>query len=360
MSGYRRQRRELLFKEKEVEKKKVVVLGATGMVGQKVVSLLDGHPWFEVVGLCASGRSVGKTFAQAVEGRWHGKGDIPAYARTIMVTPCEAVPGVQIAFGALDSSVAGPIEKDFANNGAIVCSNSKNHRMDNDVPLMIPEINADHLELLKKQNYQGGGIVTNPNCSTLGLALAIAPLHKDFGLRRVVATTLQAVSGAGYPGVSSLDVIDNCIPFIGGEEEKMEIEPLKILGEIDRFADFKVSSQCNRVPFSDGHFVSASVELVRKASKEEVIESFRNFDPLRELALPSTPEKPLVYLEQDNRPQPRLDRDRGNGMTVSIGRLKEDTIFDFRFVALVHNLVRGAAGAAIQNAELLVKKGYIA
>ena len=360
MSGYRRQCRKLQFKEKKVEKKNVVVLGATGMVGQKVVSLLEGHPWFNVVGLCASGRSVGKSYSEAVEGRWHGKGDIPAYARDIMVTPCEPVPGIQLAFGALDSSVAGPIEKDFANNGIIVCSNSKNHRMDSDVPLMIPEINADHLELLKTQKYKGGGIITNPNCSTLGLALAIAPLHKSFGLKKVIATTLQAVSGAGYPGVSSLDVIDNCIPFIGGEEEKMEVEPLKIMGEKDRFADFKVSAQCNRVPFSDGHFISVSVELASKASRQEVIEAIRTFDPLKELELPSTPEPPLVYLEEDNRPQPRLDRDRGNGMTVSVGRLREDSILDFRFVALVHNLVRGAAGAAIQNAELLVKKGYIA
>lgn len=359
MSGYRRQREKLLFKEKEVEKKRVVVLGATGMVGQKIVSLLDQHPWFEVAGLCASGRSVGKKYSEAVENRWYGKGDIPGYARDIMVTECKPVPNIHIAFGALDSSVAGPIEKDFANSGALVCSNSKNHRMDNDVPLMIPEINSDHLELLEIQKYEGGGIITNPNCSTLGLALALAPLYKEFGLKKVIVTTMQAVSGAGYPGVASLDVIDNCIPYIGGEEEeKLETEPLKILGEKNKYADFKVSAQCNRVPFTDGHFVSVSVELERKPDRAEFIAAINNFDPLKEYQLPSTPEKPLVYLEQQCRPQPRLDRDRGNGMTVSVGRLKEDTILDYRFVCLVHNLVRGAAGAAIQNAELLFKKGY--
>lgn len=341
-----------------MSKIKVAVLGATGVVGQRIVAMLGGHPWFEVSALCASSESAGNRYADAVAGRWKAPGSIPEWVRDLVVAPCVPDGESRIAFSALDANVAGPIEEDFARAGCFVSSNAKNHRMRPEVPLIIPEINPTHLALLKRQSYGTGGILTNPNCSTTGLALALAPLHARFGVKRVFVTTMQAISGAGYPGVPSLDILGNVIPHIGGEEAKMETEPLKILGELERPAPIQISAHCNRVPTSSGHMMSVSVELARAASLDEIKQELGSYNPLQGRGLPTAPARPIVVVDEPDRPQPAIDSEAGGGMTVTIGRLRSDPILTVRFTALVHNLVRGAAGAAILNAELLVQEGY--
>jgi aspartate-semialdehyde dehydrogenase len=345
-----------------MSKIEVGVLGATGSVGQKFIQLLDGHPFFKVTEVAASDRSAGKKYSEAVN--WFLASKIPADVAGLIVKPCEPVLKCHVVFSALDASVAGEIESEFAKNGYMVISNSKNHRTDTDVPLLIPEVNPDHLELLKIQKYGKGGIVTNPNCSTIGLVLALKPLADNFGLEAVNVVTMQALSGAGYPGVSSLDIIDNVIPYIGGEEPKLETEPLKILGGFNGKGisnyDLKISAQTNRVAVIDGHTEAIQVNLRNKASKEDIIKVWKEFRSVpQELNLPFAPINPIHYFTEDKYPQPRLHRDIDKGMAVSIGRLRECNLFDYKFILISHNTVRGAAGGAILCGELMKEKGYL-
>jgi len=348
-----------------MSKIKVGILGATGMVGQRFIELLQNHPWFEIAELAASEKSAGKAYQEAMQGRWKVSAEIPEKARKIMVKECKPNLDCKLIFSALDSSVAGAIEEDFAGNGYIVSSNSKNHRMDNDVPLLIPEVNPEHLSIIsqQKRRFGKGCIVTNPNCAAMGLVIALKPLHTAFGLKKAFVTTMQALSGAGYPGFASLDILDNVVPYIGGEEEKIETESLKLLGKVKHnkfsFADIKISAQCNRVNVSDGHLEAVNAELIKKADLEEVKSAFRNFNPLKKLSLPSAPNPPIIVREEIDRPQPKYDRDLGNGMAVSVGRIRKCNILDYRFLVLSHNTIRGAAGAAILNAELMKVEGYI-
>ena len=348
-----------------MNKVKVGILGATGMVGQRFIDLLQSHPWFEVAELAASEKSAGRTYEEAMEGRWKVSAQIPEKVRKIKVKECKPNLDCKIVFSALDSSVAGPIEGEFAKNGYVVSSNSKNHRMEDDVPLLIPEVNSEHLSMLQvqKKRFGKGFIVTNPNCSAIGLVMALKPLQDAFGLKKVFVTTMQALSGAGYPGVSSLDILDNVVPYIGGEEEKMESESLKLLGAVKNgefvYADIKVSAQCNRVNVEDGHLEALNVALGKKADLEDVKKAFKNFNPLRKLNLPSAPNPPIIIREEIDRPQPKFDRDSGNGMAVTVGRIRKCNILDYRFLVLSHNTIRGAAGAAILNAELMKVKGMV-
>jgi aspartate-semialdehyde dehydrogenase len=340
----------------------VAVLGATGSVGQRFIQLLENHPWFEVKEVAASEKSAGKTYKDAVN--WVQATPIPANVANLVVRECEPNLECKVAFSGLDASIAGEVESAFASNGYVVISNSKNHRMDKDVPLLVPEINADHIELIKQQKYNGGCIVTNPNCSAIGLVLALKPLVDAFGVEQVNVVTMQGLSGAGYPGVSSLDIIDNVIPFIGGEEAKMESEPLKILGQLNsdgiKYPDLKISAQCNRVAVMDGHTECVQVKLGSKTTVEEIKKAWNNFsgEP-QKLKLPSAPEKPIHYFEEIKYPQPRIHRNIDKGMAAAIGRLREDNLFDYKFVALSHNTIRGAAGGAILCAELMKAKGII-
>jgi len=350
-----------------LRKIKVGVLGATGTVGQRFVELLEKHPFFELSEVCASEKSRGKTYLEAVQEKWKIKAEIPERIAALEVKDCSPKGlDCEIAFSALDSSVAGSIEEDFANAGFAVSSNSKNHRMDSDVPLLVPEVNYDHLEILNAQRQRrnsNGFIITNPNCSTAGLVIPLKPLDDSFRLDKVNVVTMQALSGAGYPGNSAIDLIDNVYPFISGEEEKMETEPQKILGKINgasvKNAAFKVSAQCNRVFVSDGHFECVTVELEKKPSIEEIIECFESFNPLKKLNLPSKPEKPIIVMKEKDRPQPRLDRDKGDGMSVCVGRIKESKTMHYSFNLLSHNTLRGAAMSSILNAELLAEKGFV-
>ena len=339
----------------------VAVLGATGAVGQRFVSLLDQHPWFRVSALCASDRSAGRPYSEAA--RWHLDRPMPDWAKAMRVLPCKAGVDARLAFSGLDASVAGEIETEFAGAGHAVVSNSKNHRMDPDVPLLVPELNPAHLNLLKAQRRRfrsGGFIVTNPNCSTVGLAMAAGPLDAAFGIRTIVVATLQAVSGAGYPGVASVDILDNVIPHIGGEEEKIESETRKILGGLRRPAGFTVSAHCHRVHVSDGHTLAASFGLRRRATPEAARRALREFvSPLAGRGLPSLPRRPIVVRDEADRPQPRHDREAGAGMVVTVGRVRTCPVLDLRLVALVHNTIRGAAGVAILNAELLRARGLL-
>jgi aspartate-semialdehyde dehydrogenase len=339
----------------------VAVLGATGAVGQRFVSLLDGHPWFRLAALCASDRTAGKRYGEAV--RWHLESPIPEAAAAMEVLPCRPGIDARLAFSGLDAAVAGDLEAEFAASGHAVVSNARNHRMAPDVPLLVPEVNADHLELLRGQRKRypsGGFIVTNPNCSTVGLVMTLAPLHAAFGVERVVVVTLQAVSGAGYPGVPALDIMGNVIPHIGGEEEKIESESRKILGTPRRAATFPVSAHCHRVPVIDGHTLAISVALAKKVSPSQAIEALRRFrSPLAALGLPSLPERPLEVRGEEDRPQPRHDRMAGKGMTVTVGRVRPCPVLDLRLVSLVHNTLRGAAGVALLNAELLRSRGLL-
>ncbi len=345
----------------------VCVLGATGMVGQRFIQLLDNHPWFEVTALAASERSAGKTYTEAVKGRWIVSEAIPEYAKDMKVVECRAseIDG-KVAFGALDSGVAEQIEKEFAEAGFAVVSNSKNHRMEKDVPLLIPEVNAEHLEAVevqKKNRDWEGFIVTNPNCTTIQFVLALAPLHQKFGVNKIFLTSMQALSGAGYPGVASLNIIDNVVPYIGGEEEKVESEPLKLFGEWNgkEFlnAEIAITAQCNRVNVKDGHLETLNIKLDKKGSLDDVKKAMKEFNPLKELNLPSSPSHPIIVTDEENRPQPRMDRDLENGMASVVGRVRECPVLDYKFIVLGHNTVRGAAGAAILNAELLKAKSLI-
>jgi len=340
----------------------VAVLGATGSVGQKFIELLINHPWFEVAETAASDKSANKTYKEAVN--WFSSSTLPAAIAKMKVKECKPNLKSKIVFSGLDSSVAGEIETEFAKQGYIVISNSKNHRMDEDVPLLVPEINPDHLSLIKFQKFGEGLIVTNPNCSTIGLSLALKPLIDKFGVKDVNVVTMQALSGAGYPGVSSLDIIDNIVPLIGGEEKKMESEPLKILGPLKnkKVLDLKIniSAQCNRVAVLEGHTECVQINLKRKTNIYEIINEWQNFTGLpQKLKLPSAPMKPIHYFNEDNYPQPKIHRNIDKGMAVSIGRLREDSLFDYKFVLLSHNTIRGAAGGAILCAELLLAKKII-
>jgi aspartate-semialdehyde dehydrogenase len=344
----------------------VGILGATGMVGQTIVQLLDRHPWFEVTELAASEKSIGRRYADVMNTRWNISESMPDYAKDMVVKECRPNLDCDIVLSALDSGVAKEIEEDFAREGYAVSSNAKNHRMDADIPLLIPEINADHLSLIDVQRRQRGWkgfIVTDPNCTTITMCLPLKPIFDKFGLEKVMVTSMQALSGAGYPGVSSMDIVDNVIPYIGDEEEKVQTEPLKIFGKSSggsiREANFAVSAQCNRVAVKHGHTECISVKLAEKAEKEDIIRSFAEFNPNRALKLPSAPEHPVIYIDKENRPQPKLDVNAGRGMASVVGRLRPCSILDYKFVVLGHNLVRGAAGAAILNAELLKVTKYI-
>lgn len=342
---------------------RVGVLGATGTVGQRFLQLLDGHPIFAVTALAASDRSDGKPYAEACT--WRLPGEVPAAARALRVQAAEPPLDCDVVFSSLPADIAGPVETRFAQAGYPVISNSSAHRLSDPVPLIIPEVNPDHLGLLDAcRETQRGFIVTNPNCSAVMIALALAPLATRFGVSAVVATTLQALSGAGYPGVSALDITDNVIPFIAGEEEKIERETRKIMGRFQDGrvapADFAVSAQCHRVNVVDGHLAAVRVTLGRPVEPSELREAFAAFRGLpQELGLPSAPERPIVVRDEPDRPQPRLDRDAGRGMSVTVGRIARDGVLGHRFVVLSHNTVRGAAGAAILNAELLLAKGYL-
>ena len=343
----------------------LAVLGATGLVGQRMVERLVGHPWFDLVELAASGRSAGRRYAEAVD--WKLPGQIPAAFADLPVLPAE--PGAvsaPIILSALDAAVAGEIEDAFADAGRAVISNARNHRMDPDVPLVTPEVNADHLELIHEQRRRRGGqgfIVTNPNCTVIALALALGPLHRAAGARRVVVTTLQAASGAGYPGVPALDLLDNVIPFIGGEEEKIVAEPPKILGRRDggriRNADIVVSAQVHRVFVLDGHMLSVSVELERPLDPDAARRVFAEFRGApQEAGCPSAPAQPIVVVDGRDRPQPRLDRMAGGGMAIVVGQVRACPALGLRFEVLGHNTIRGAAGGTLLIAELLAARGW--
>ncbi|HUE42991.1 MAG TPA: aspartate-semialdehyde dehydrogenase, partial [Candidatus Sulfotelmatobacter sp.] len=341
------------------------ILGATGVVGQGFIQMLEHHPWFEVAWLAASDRSEGKPYAEAA--RWRLKTAIPANIAKMKVSPATPEGAPKIIFAALDSAIAAELEPKFAEAGCAVVSNSSALRMQEDVPLVIPEVNGGHIKLIDIQSWRkksGGYVVTNPNCSAIGLVLALAPLQQKFGLEAVMAVTMQAVSGAGYPGVASLDILGNVIPFIKNEEEKMEEETRKLLGQVNGSrvisADFSMSAQCNRVAVEDGHTESISIRLKKKAKAEEIIAAWNSYraEP-QELKLPSAPQRPVVYVEANDRPQPRFDIEMGAGMTTVVGRLRPCGVLDWKFTVLSHNTIRGAAGAAILNAELLKAKGYL-
>jgi aspartate-semialdehyde dehydrogenase len=340
----------------------VGVLGATGVVGQHFVSRLSRHPWFKPVWLAASERSEGKRYAEAAP--WRLAAPMPKDAADRTVHACVPTEAPKIVFSGLDASVAGEIEGAFAEAGHVVVSNARNYRMDPVVPLLIPEVNADHLAVLAEQRATKGwkgAIVTNPNCSTIVLASALAPL-RQFGLSRVVVSTMQAISGAGYPGVPSLDILGNVVPFIGGEEEKMQSETQKILGGDSGRTPHavRISAHTNRVPVLDGHTITVSVEFSNNPGVATVVEALRTFRGRpQELQLPTAPCPAIEVMAEPNRPQPRLDAERGDGMTVTVGRVRECPVFHVKFVALAHNVVRGAAGAAILNAELMVAEGMV-
>ncbi len=347
------------------QKLPVGILGATGVVGQRFIQLLEAHPWFQVAWLAASDRSAGQRYGDAV--RWRLKTPLPEAVRSMRVSNATPEGAPRVIFAALDAAIARELEPQFAAAGCAVVSNSSAFRMQENVPLIIPEVNADHLALLERQCWRkesGGYIVTNPNCSAIGLVVALAPLHRNFGIESLFVTTMQAVSGAGYPGVASLDILGNVIPYIANEEEKMEEETRKLLGRMDgdriEPAGFSMTAHCNRVAVEDGHTESVSVKLKRKAGPEEVIAAFNEFcSTPQELKLPLAPDQPLVYDAAPDRPQPRFDIDRGKGMTVSVGRLRPCGVLDYKFTVLSHNTIRGAAGAALLNAELLKVRGLL-
>ncbi len=347
---------------------RVGVLGATGAVGQRFVQMLQGHPWFELGVLCASQRNAGRRYADACN--WLLRGDMPAHLHDVILQ--EMAPGLdcQVVFSALPSGPARAIEAELAAAGYVVCSNASAYRYEPDVPLLIPEVNPEHLGLIDLQRDRRdwrGFITTNPNCSTTHLVSALHPLHEAFGVEKVFAVTMQAVSGAGYTGVTSMDIIDNVVPFIGSEEEKMERrEPQKLLGRFDgqavQMADFVVSAHCNRVPVRNGHLAAISVAFARRPSLEDVRRAWAEYDPLpQRMGLPSAPQQAILYREETDRPQPRMDRLAGSvpGMATVVGRLREDPLLHVKFLALGHNTIRGAAGGSLLNAELLAAKGYL-
>ncbi|HAV76332.1 MAG TPA: aspartate-semialdehyde dehydrogenase [Anaerolineae bacterium] len=346
----------------------VAVLGATGSVGQRFISLLDNHPWFKVVALAASDRSAGKKYSQAA--RWILDTPMPDYAKDMVIVPADTdAVQAKIVFSALHTEIANELEPQFAKAGSAVCSNASSYRRGEDVPLLLPEINADHIHLVKAQranNGWSGCIVTNPNCTSTGLTIALKVLDNEFGVKKVFATSLQALSGAGYPGVPSLDIMDNVIPNVGngGEEEKVEWEPRKMLGKLNNdkidLADIRFSVHANRVGVIDGHTICASVGLTHQTDPETAEAVLRNYvAPESARELPSSPRPVIEVRSEADRPQPRLDRLTGKGMTTVVGRLRRDPIFDLKFVVLSHNTIRGAAGASIYNAELLVSENLL-
>lgn len=334
----------------------VGILGATGMVGQKFVELLASHPWFEITAVAASDRSIHKPYKTTIH--WTSATPLPKQIGDMPISACLPDLPCKLVFSALDSRVAGEIETAFAQAGYIVISNARNHRMDAQVPLLIPEVNPEHFKLVDAQHFHPGAILTNPNCSTIGICLALKPMLDQWGLEAAHIVTLQALSGAGYPGVASMDILDNVIPFIEGEEDKIENEPLKILGWLEKDQiipnSLKISAQCNRIAVSDGHMACLSVKLKKKAKKEDIIQAWTQFqaEP-QHLKLPTAPSQPIVYHEEANYPQPKLHRNLGNGMAISIGRLRECSLYDWKFNILSHNTVRGAAGGALLIAEML-------
>jgi aspartate-semialdehyde dehydrogenase len=346
-------------------KLKVGVLGATGSVGQRFIELLDGHPDFEVVQLAASEKSAGREFGDVMKSRWKISGDIPEYSRKMKITLPEPsfANGAKLVFSGLDSSIAGEVESEYAKAGIWVISNSKNHRYDPDVPIMSCEVNPEHLEVLKHQSTPGK-IITNSNCTIMGLTITLKPLMDLFGIESLHLVSMQAISGAGYPGVPTMDILGNVIPHIGGEEEKAELEPLKCLGKVEGKeiinADFPISAHCNRVPVFDGHTVCVSLNLKKKATQEQILTAWKNFKgEAQSLNLHSAPQTVIRYRSEEDRPQPRLDLMEGKGMTTVVGRLRPDKLFDWKYVVLSHNTIRGAAGAALLNAEYIFKKGLL-
>ena len=346
-------------------KVKVGVLGATGSVGQRFIQLLENHEYFEVVALGASDKSAGNLYKDVMKSRWKVSSKIPDYAANMKITRCtpKDTPGVDLVFSGLDSDVAGEVETEYAKAGVMVISNSKNHRTDKDVPILSAEVNSEQLKVLDAQKTKGK-IITNSNCTIMGVTITLKPLLDAYGIESVFIVSMQAISGAGYPGVPSLDILGNVIPHIGGEEEKVEMEPQKCLGKVSGGkivpANFKISAHCNRVPVVDGHTVCVSVKLKKKTTVEKIKKLWAEFsgEP-QKLKLPSAPLQVIDYRDEIDRPQPRLDLLNGNGMTTTVGRLRPDPLFDFKYVVLSHNTIRGAAGAAILNAELVYKKGYL-
>jgi aspartate-semialdehyde dehydrogenase len=346
------------------QRHKIGILGATGMVGQRFIQLLENHPWFEVAWLAASDRSSGKLYGDAA--KWRLDTLLPARIAKMVVSPAVPDGAPSIIFAALDSDIAREMEPAFAAAGCAVVSNSSAFRMHADVPLVIPEVNADHLPLIEEQSWRkasGGYIVTNPNCCAIGLVLALKPIEERFGIEAMFVSTMQAVSGAGYPGVASMDILGNVVPYVKNEEEKLQEETLKLLGSLNGHTieplAAKLSAHCNRVPVEDGHMECVSVKLRRKGSREELIEAWWKFTPLRGQGVPSAPEQPVEFVAAEDRPQPRLDRMRGNGMAATVGRLRPCSLFDWKFTVLSHNTIRGAAGATILNAEILEKLGKL-
>lgn len=349
----------------ENAKTPVCVLGATGAVGQRLVSLLEGHPWFEVGEVVASERSAGKSYRDAVD--WRLRGDVPPTVADLEVRSLEDPLECRIAFSGLGSDQAAEAEERLARAGKVVVSNASSHRMDEDVPLLVPEVNAEHLGLLESQKARRGGeglLVTNPNCSTIGLVMALAPLHRAFGVRRGVVVTLQALSGAGYPGVPSMAIADNVVPWISGETDKIESEPRKILGTLEdgavRPAEMTLSARVHRVAVTDGHMITLHLETERPCSPGAAAEALASFrgEP-QDLDLPTAPVRPLHVLDDRSRPQPFLDRDREGGMAVTVGGIEPCPVLGLRMEILSHNTVRGAAGAAILNAELMRARGLL-
>jgi aspartate-semialdehyde dehydrogenase len=346
----------------------VGILGATGMVGQRYIQLLENHPWFEVTWLAASDRSSGKRYGEAA--KWRLDTPLPERIARMTVSPAEPEGAPKIIFASVDAAIARETEPKFAAAGCAVISNSSAFRMAPNVPLVLPEVNADHLQMIEDQPWRkesGGYIVTNSNCSAMGLVLVLKPIEERFGIEQIFVATMQAVSGAGYPGVASMDILDNVIPFIGSEEEKMEAETLKLLGKLEGRGvtplNAKMTAHCNRVPVVDGHTECVSIKLGKKLGREvrreDILAAWAEFKPLAGLGLPSAPEQPIEWRAENDRPQPRLDRNRGRGMTVTVGRLRQCNVLDWKFVLLSHNTVRGAAGATILNAEMLASLGKL-
>src|ERR1017187_704749 len=344
------------------------ILGATGMVGQRYIQLLENHPWFEITWLAASDRSSGKTYGEAA--KWRLDTPLPDRIAKMQVSAAEPEGAPKVIFASIDAAIAREMEPKFAAAGCAVLSNSSAFRMTPNVPLVIPEINAEHLHLSEEQPWRkesGGYMVTNPNCSTIGLVMALKPLEERFGIEQIFVSTMQAVSGAGYPGVPSLDILGNVVPYIKSEEEKMEAETLKLLGRLEGHGvtplAARISAHCNRVAVEDGHTESVSIRLGNKlgrtATREDLLAAWAEFRPLAGQGLPTAPDQPVQWAPQDDRPQPRLDRNRGNGMAVTVGRLRPCGLLDWKFTVLSHNTIRGAAGATILNAELLASLGKL-
>ncbi len=338
------------------------------MVGQRYIQLLENHPWFEIAWLAASDRSSGKKYGEAA--KWRLDTPLPRRIAEMTVSPAEPTGAPNIIFASVDAAIAREMEPAFANAGCAVLSNSSAFRMAPNVPLVIPEVNAEHLEMIEEQpsrHESGGYMVTNPNCSTIGLVMALKPIEERFGIEQIFVSTMQAVSGAGYPGVASMDILDNVVPYIGSEEEKMESETLKLLGKVEGHAvkplAARMTAHCNRVPVVDGHTECVSIKLGNKlgrsATREQILAAWNEFRPLAGRDLPFAPEQPVEWCDLPDRPQPRLDRNRGRGMAVTVGRLRPCNLLDWKFVLLSHNTVRGAAGATILNAELLASLGKL-